>query len=283
MALRLAEEIGAEVLSVDSMQVYREMDIGTAKATPAQQARVQHHMVDLVDPEVEFSVAEFQKVARGVLERAERIVMVGGSGLHFRAVVDPMTFPPSDAALRTELEALGESAAVTALLQADSAAGTQVDLNNPRRVIRALEIHRLTGETPTERARTREAEAVRSYQAAFEFSAVGLDPGRSLAGRVTRRLAGMLDAGLLDEVESLAPRLGRTARQAVGYKELLPVVRGEETIEEGMAAATKATLRLAKHQRTYFRRDPRIVWVPWDQDRHVRYARVRSVLEEVIG
>jgi len=281
--LRLAEEIGAQILSVDSMQVYREMDIGTAKATAAQQARVRHHMVDVVDPGVDFSVAEFQKTARGILERTGRIVMVGGSGLHFRAVVDPMTFPPSDAALRVELEALDESVARTALLQADPAAGTQVDLNNPRRVVRALEIHRLTGETPTERARTREAEAVRSYRAALAFRAVGLDPGRSLAGRVTRRLAGMLDAGLLEEVESLAPRLGRTARQAVGYKELLPVVRGEATLDEGIAAATKATLRLAKHQRTYFRRDPRIVWVPWDQDREVRYGRVRSVLEEVLG
>ena len=281
--MRLAEEIGAQILSIDSMQVYRGMDIGTAKATAAQQARVRHHMVDIVDPEVDFSVAEFQKAARGVLERTERIVAVGGSGLHFRAVVDPMTFPPSDAALRAELEALDERGAAEALLQADSAAGAHVDLDNPRRVIRALEIHRLTGETPSERARTHEAESVRSYQAAFEFAAVGLDPGPSLAGRVSRRLAGMLDAGLLEEVKSLAPRLGRTARQAVGYKELLPVVRGEETLEEGMAAATKATLRLAKHQRTYFRRDPRIVWVPWDQDRDVRYARVRSAFEEVLG
>lgn len=281
--MRLAEELGAQILSVDSMQVYRGMDIGTAKATAVQQTRVQHHMVDLVDPDVEFSVAEFQKTAREILDQTERIVLVGGSGLHFRAVVDPMTFPPSDAALRAELEALDESAVTAALLQADPAAGTQVDLRNPRRVVRALEIHRLTGETPSERARTQEAEAVRSYQAAFEFVAVGLDPGRSLAGRVTRRLAGMVDSGLLDEVESLEPRLGRTARQAVGYKELLPVLRGEATLEEGMAAATKATLRLAKHQRTYFRRDPRIAWVPWDQDRDVRYERVRSALEEMLA
>ena len=283
VALRLAEKIGAPILSVDSMQVYREMNIGTAKATAAELARVEHHMVDLVDPAEDFTVAEFQRSARAVMEQADRIVVVGGSGLHFRAVVDPMTFAPSDPALRIDLEALEDSAAVAMLLQADPGAGSHVDLGNPRRVIRALEIHRLTGETPTERAHTPEADALRSYQSRFEFRAVGLDPGPLLAGRVTRRLASMLDAGLLEEVSRLAPRLGRTAAQAVGYKELLPVVRGDEPFEVGVAAATRATLRLAKHQRTYFRRDPRIVWVPWNPDRQARYACVRSSFEEVLA
>lgn len=262
------------------MQVYRGMNIGTAKATAEQRRRVPHHMLDLVDPEDEFSVAEFQTAARAILGQVDRVVIVGGSGLHFRAVVDPMTFPPSDPELRSELESLDLEAAVAALLAADPDAAAHVDIANPRRVVRALEIHRLTGATPSARSVTEEAAALRSYRAEYRFAAVALDPGPLLAGRVEKRLDIMIEGGLLDEVAGLAPRLGRTARQAVGYKELLPVVRGDRPIEEATNSAVRATLRLAKHQRTYFRRDPRIVWVPWSDDPDDRYRTVRSALEE---
>jgi tRNA dimethylallyltransferase len=263
------------------MQVYRGMDIGTAKASRDEQRRVPHHMIDLVEPEVEFTVADFQEAARALLDRP--MILVGGSGLHFRAVVDPMTFPSSDPEVRAELEALEDDRAVAELLSADPAAADIVDLTNPRRVVRALEVHRLTGATPTDRAAGEEAEALRSYRASIEFAAVGLDPGPALEQRVTERLDRMLDDGLLEEVEELARHLGRTASQAVGYKQLLPVVEGTVPLEEGVAAAKRATLRLAKHQRTYFRRDPRIVWVPWEQDPRFRYERVRTALGEVLG
>lgn len=281
MALRLAEELDVEILSVDSMQVYRGMDIGTAKPDQATRLRVPHHMIDLVDPEDEFTAAEFQEQARAFLGR--RLLLVGGSGLHFRAIVDPLRFPPSDGALRAELDARPAGEIVAELLRVDSDVAEHVDLTNPRRTVRALEIFRLTGRTPSERAGSAEAEMLRTYRPLFAFKAVGLDPGDRLRDRVRQRLELMLEAGFLDEVEQLAPRLGRTAAQAVGYKQLMRVVDGSVSEEEGVADAMRATLRLAKHQRTYFHRDPRITWVPWSDDPDVLCGSVRSQLQEAAG
>ncbi len=263
------------------MQVYRGMDIGTAKPDVRERSRVRHHMIDVVDPEDEFTAAEFQAQARQVLDRD--IVIAGGSGLHFRAVVDPLSFAPSDPRVRAEIDGLPAGLRVEELRGIDPKVDRVVDLANPRRVARALEIYRITGETPTSRFRTPEAEAVRAYQSRFPFTAVGLDPGPALSARVRRRLDAMARHGLVDEVESLAPRLGRTASQAVGYKQLLPVVRGETSLGEGLEDAWRATLRLAKHQRTYFHRDPRIRWVPWDDDPDALYRHVCSVIEEADG
>jgi len=278
MALRLAEEFDTEILSVDSMQVYRGMDIGTAKPDQATQARIPHHMIDLVEPEDEFTVSEFQAHARELLDR--KVILVGGSGLHFRAIVDPLHFPPSDPDVRAALDATSAGEIVEALRRVDPNVAEHVDLTNPRRAIRALEIFRITGKTPSERAGSAEAEMVRSYQPLYEFRAIGLDPGEGLRARVDRRLRRMLEVGLLDEVRRLAPRLGRTASQAVGYRQLVPVVEGSIPESEGVAHAVRATLRLAKHQRTYFHRDPRITWVPWSDDPDALYGSVRSAAQE---
>jgi tRNA dimethylallyltransferase len=282
--MAIAEQLSGEIVSVDSMQVYREMDIGTAKPDPATCARIPHHLIDLVEPEEPYSVAEYQAEGRRVLDRLEggdtTSVIAGGSGLHFRALVDPMSFAPTDPALRIELEAMGATDLVTELLATDPAAGSHVDLSNPRRVVRAVETLRLTGVTPSQRAATAEAEALRSYAPRLPVVALGIDPGDGLLARVTGRFDAMLATGLLDEVAALAPRLGRTARQAVGYKELLPVVGGALTLEEGRAAAIQATLALAKRQRTFFRRDPRIRWLTWHDDPDERISAARRVLEE---
>jgi tRNA dimethylallyltransferase len=258
----VAQRLGADILSVDSMQVYRGMDIGTAKPSGDDRAGVAHHMLDLVEPEDEFSVAEFQRVARRVLETSEQpVVIAGGSGLHFRAVVDPLEFPPHDQDLRAELELSVPDDLRAELIDADPAAGDLVDLDNPRRVIRAVEILRLVGATPTQRAGTSAAVAVRNYQARHPVVAVGIDPLDRLALRIEVRLDSMLDRGLLEEVTALGGRLGRTAAQAVGYKELIPVVEGRQTVGAARSAALAATLGLARRQRTFFRRDPRIVWL----------------------
>ncbi len=284
LALRLAEELGAHIISVDSMQVYRGMDIGTAKPSVADQARVPHHMIDLVEPVVRFSVAEFQIQGRRVMQeftgRGETVLIVGGSGLHFRSLVDPLVFPPHDPEVRARIEALDALAAREQLLEIDPEAGV-VDLANPRRVQRALEVHELTGLTPTERACSPEAQAVARYEAMIPFAAAGVDPGPELTKRVERRLQDMLSAGFIDELTRMAGSLGPTASGAVGYKQLLPVVRGETSEQQGAALAQRATMGLAKRQRTYFRRDPRIEWVPWSSDPNERYERVkRSLLEE---
>jgi tRNA dimethylallyltransferase len=266
-AIRLAEQLGAEIVSVDSMQVYEGLDIGTAKPTTAERQRVPHHLIDVAAPEEPFSVAEFQKLGIAAMEeiagRGAMPLVVGGSGLHFRALVDPLDFPPSDEAVRSQIEAQDPSDSVLALLAADPRAATVVDLANPRRVARALEVFRLTGRTPTLRASSDEATAVREYRPRVSLLAIGMDAADSLAERVEARFDEMLEAGLLAEVERLQDRLGVTAAQGVGYKELLPVVRGEVSLDEGRAEAIRATMALAKRQRTFFRRDPRIRWIPW--------------------
>ena len=279
VALRLAESLGGELISVDSMQVYRRMDIGTAKPTLSEQARVPHHGIDLVDPGDEFSVADFQAHVRPLLERTDGpVVIAGGSGLHFRALVDPLHFRPHDGEVRDAVEQLTDSDARRRLLEIDPSAGDHLDINNPRRVIRALEVARLTGETPTARARTPEYQDLLAYRPRLAFRAVALDPGELLAARVERRLTSMIAAGLLDEVAELAGVLGRTAGQALGYKELLPVVAGEQSLEAGIEEVRLATMRLVKRQRTYFRRDPRLTWLAWSEDPEDRYQAACAAL-----
>jgi tRNA dimethylallyltransferase len=264
------------------MQVYRGMDIGTAKPTAAERAAVPHHMIDLVDPSERFSVGRFQREGTAVLEGLsdDRVLVVGGSGLHFRSLVDPLEFPPSERGVKAEVEALERGDAVAALLAVDPGAPNHVDMANPRRVARALEVHRITGLTPSHRAGTPQAQAVRDYEPARPFVAVGVDPGGRLAARVERRLDAMLDAGLLDEVSGLQGQMGRTASSAVGYRQLLPVVRGDRTLAEGRSHTLSATTGLARRQRTYFRRDPRIRWVEWEDDADRRTDAVLGVLEE---
>ena len=179
MAVRLAEHFHGEVISVDSMQVYRGMDIGTAKPTMLERRGIPHHLIDVADPDEEFTVARFRRLGRNVLSEttAPAVIITGGSGLHFRALVDPLSFAPTDPGLRSELESTEGDALVEELLTVDPSARSVVDLANPRRVMRAVEIYRLTGETPSSRAGTAVAEDVRRYVPEIDFSAVGVDPG----------------------------------------------------------------------------------------------------------
>lgn len=283
VALQLAERLGAEIISVDSMQVYRGMDIGTAKASAEERVRVPHHLVDIADPADDFSVAEFQEAGRAVLgdlgARRVPAVIVGGSGLHLRSLVDPFDFPPTDGALRAELERLPLAEAVAQLRAADPAADDTVDMANPRRVVRALEVWRLTGAGPSQRAAAPAAAAVRSYEPQLPFVGLALDPGTGLAARVAARTDRMLAAGLVAEVEGLRDRLGPTARQAVGYKEVLPHLDGLCDLADARRAVVDATTALARRQRTYFRKDPRLRWLPWNDDPAVRLAAVEEALE----
>lgn len=286
-AMHLARLWGAEILSVDSVQVYRGMDIGSAKPSAAEQAEIPHHMIDLVPPEVDYTAADFQRAGRRVMADARRrgvpLVMAGGSGLHFRALVDPFEFPPGgDPEVRAAVDRLPPEAAAAELLAADPEAGEHVDMANPRRVQRAVEIIRLGGETPSRRAAGESAAGVRSYRAEVPFAAAGVDPGAKLAERVEGRIDRMLEAGLLEEAAGLDGRMGRNAAQAVGYRQLIPVVRGEISLEQGRADAVRATMDLAKRQRTYFRRDPRIRWLDWDDDPDARRRAARRMLEGML-
>lgn len=269
--MAVAEESGASILSVDSMQVYQEMDIGTAKPTPEERRRVIHHMLDLVPPEEAYTVARFRADARRALEEATTpvVLIVGGSGLHFRSVVDPMRFRPGDPDVRARLQAVPLDVLVEELRGVDPEAERHVDLANPRRVVRAVETWRVGGITPTAWVNTPESRAYAEYRPEIDFVGFMLD--RADLGRsIRKRLHAMRQAGFLDEVERLADRLGPTASQAVGYKQLLSVVRGETTVDQGFDAAERATVRLARRQRTFFRRDPRLEVLEGGPDEQMR-------------
>ncbi|MDH3731744.1 MAG: tRNA (adenosine(37)-N6)-dimethylallyltransferase MiaA [Acidimicrobiia bacterium] len=280
VAMTLAAD-GVEIVSVDSMQVYRGMDIGTAKPSPAERHRVPHHMIDIVDPSDSFSVAEFQEQGRVALGAiAGSALVVGGSGLHLRALIDPLEFPPTDSEVRAALEGLDLAGLGARLLAADPDAATVVDMANKRRVQRAVEIWELTGQTPTQRALSASAVAVESYESIDPVAIVGVDPGAELEARIESRVDEMLATGWLEEVAALGDRLGPTASGAVGYKELAAVVKGERNLAEGRTAIVQATRALAKRQRTYFRKDPRIRWLPWRSSLSDRVADAATALKE---
>lgn len=270
-------------MSADSMQVYRGMDIGTAKPTRAERSEVPHHLVDLVDPEEPFSVADYQRESRQVvMENPDRrIVVVGGSGLHVRALLDPLEFPPHDPQVRSELSGLTPDEARRRLEVADPQAGEIVDLANPRRVERALEVFEITGLTPSQRAVTGAARSVAAYEPFLAFAGFGIDAGDQLAQRATARIASMVEAGLVEEVRSLLGRLGVTARAATGYTEFTAHLDGELTLAEAKQLTRDATVALAKRQRTFFGRDPRLTWIPWHAEPEQRYLSFRFELDRL--
>jgi tRNA dimethylallyltransferase len=275
LALQVAAALGdVEIVSMDSMQVYRGMDVGTAKATPNERVAVPHHLIDVADPDEEWSVARFQAEARAAVAdietRGHRALLVGGTGLYVQAVVDPMTFPPEDRVLRAEIgrravESGGLDALYAELVRVDPAAAARIEPGNVRRVVRALEVIRLTG-----RRFSSFGPGLQDFGAtAFPVRMVGVWlPREVLNARIDRRLAGMVTAGIVDEVAALRDRsrsggragLSRTAAQAIGYQEMLAHLGGDGTLDDAVSAAAVRTRQFARRQRMWFRRDPRISW-----------------------
>jgi tRNA dimethylallyltransferase len=268
VAIELARQLGkegqpVELVSVDSMQVYLGMDIGTAKPSTEEQAEVPHHLIDLVDPAEDFTVARYLPAARRVLEdieaRGHRALLVGGTGLYFHAVVNRLTPPGQYPQLRAELEAEGDGAALYRRLeQLDPAAASKIDPGNRRRVVRALEVTVGSG-----RPFSSFGPGIDSYPPTrFQLAGIWL-PRAVVSSRITERLAAMVSAGLMDEVRRLAARpggLSRTARQALGYRELLACLDGVMSLDQAVAEAVSRTRSFARRQRTWWRRDPRITW-----------------------
>jgi len=265
-ALPIAEALDAEIVSVDSATVYRGMDVGTAKPTPAERARVPHHLLDVADPDESFTVATYQALARRaiaeVLGRGRRVLLVGGSGLYLRAVVDDLTFPPTDASTRTELEdeaaLVGAGAMHERLRELDPVAAGRIEPDNVRRTIRALEVAGLTGRRFSEFATAWERYAPSRVRAA------GVEiPRAVLADRIGRRVRDQVADGLVDEVRALelaGYAASLTARQVIGYAEVSRHLAGELSLEEAVARTVKRTKALARRQMAWFRRDPRIEW-----------------------
>ena len=269
LSLDLAEALGGEVVNTDSMQLYRGMDIGTAKLPPAERRGVVHHLLDVLDVTEPATVAQFQGWARAAVDdcRARGVVpvLVGGSALYTRAVLDRFEFPGTDPAVRRELEEeLGRVGAETLhsrLAQVDPAAAASIEVRNGRRVVRALEVVAITGRPFTATLPARDYHYADAVQ-------VGVDIDRPvLDERIAARVHRMWEQGLVEEVRALAERglrEGRTASRALGYQQVLAHLDGLVTEEQALEATITGTRRFARRQDAWFRKDDRIAWVRWD-------------------
>lgn len=271
LALQLALRVGGEIVSVDSMQVYRGMDIGTAKPTTVEQELVAHHLIDLLEPSETCSVAWFQQEARRVLAEVGRrrvpAILVGGTGLYHRAVVDGLEIPGRWPAVRERLEEDPDTAALYGRLRRlDPVAAGRIDPGNRRRIIRALEVCEGSG-----RRFSDFGPGLEQYEPSAVVT-VGLHIHRDqLTARLATRLAAQMEAGFLDEVARLEAKLSgigwsTTSSEALGYRELRAHLRGELGLEAATEEILVRTRRFAVRQLRWFRRDPRILWFDHDRE-----------------
>jgi tRNA dimethylallyltransferase len=274
LALALARRLGAELLCVDSMTVYRGMDIGTAKPTAAERAEVVHHGLDLADVGEAFTVARFVDYADGVIadcrSRGVPLVAVGGTPLYFMSLFRGLfDGPAADDALRDRLRNLGNEALHRRLTEVDPDAARRIHANDTRRLIRALEVFELTGKPITEQQAQWASGAAR-----HEAKWVGLHWDReALNRRINARSRTMLEAGWLDECRNLGP-LGPTASEATGYRELLAHLAGRQSLADAVEAIKIATRQLARRQIKWFRRFEDVRWLPGEASVDENLARV---------
>ncbi len=276
LALDLAERLRGEIVNTDAMQVYRGMDIGTAKLPASERRGIPHHLLDLLDASQPATVAEFQALARRTIAdcHAREVVpvLVGGSALYTRAVLDRFEFPGTDPALRAALEQelaeRGPAALHERLRGVDPVAADRILPGNGRRVVRALEVVALTGRPFTAALPERVYVHPRTVQVGVRIPRPVLDE------RIEHRVRRMWDSGLVQEVRVLAAeglREGRTAIRALGYQQVLRHLDGDCTEQEAFDQTVAATRRFARRQGSWFAKDPRIVWVEWDDpDRAAR-------------
>jgi tRNA dimethylallyltransferase len=254
---------GVEIVAVDAMQVYRGMDVGTAKPNPADRAEIRHHCLDLVAPSVDFTVADYRRAYEEAVRSIDgRPLLVAGTGLYLTAVIDRLDVPGVWPAVRAELEAEATAALLSRLVALDPVAAGRIDPGNRRRVVRAMEVCLGSG-----RPFSSFGPGVASYPPT-DAVMIGLRwPRARLAERIGRRVDEMMAAGLLDEVTRLAGAgLSRTARQALGYKELLDHLDGRASLDEAVATMVARTRQFAVRQERWFRRDPRVRWCDVDSD-----------------
>ena len=285
LSLDLAEHLGGEVVNTDAMQIYRGMDIGTAKLSVPERRGIAHHLLDLLEVSEPATVAEFQRWARDVVadcrSRGVTPVLVGGSALYTRAVLDRFEFPGTDPDVRRRLEdelaAVGPEVMHRRLVEVDPSAAAKIIPTNGRRVVRALEVVELTG-----RPFSASLPELRYHDP--HTVQVGVDiPRDVLDQRIELRVRRMWDAGLVDEVRRLADRglrEGRTANRALGYQQVLAYLDGTLTEDEARDQTVAGTRRFARRQDSWFRKDPRITWVAWDDPQRVEkaLAAVRAAL-----
>lgn len=272
-AIECAKALGAEIISADSMQVYRGMDIGTAKPTDEERQGVPHHLMDCADPDVEFNVARYQEMANKAIQdihgRGRLPLLTGGTGLYIHSILYPMNFTDAgdDPALRKQLQAWCDQEGREALHQrlntVDPETAARLHPNDVRRVIRALEIFYLTGNKMSEYRQD-----LKGIETACNPMIMGLTIKREkLYRRIDQRADQMLAQGLVEEVEGLLAKgyhKDLVSMQGLGYKEVIPVLEDARTLEEAAEILKRDTRRYAKRQWTWFRRDPRVHWIDWD-------------------
>ncbi|WP_370038683.1 tRNA (adenosine(37)-N6)-dimethylallyltransferase MiaA [Nocardioides sp.] len=286
LSLDLAEALGGEVVNTDAMQLYRGMDVGTAKLPPDERRGIPHHLLDTLEVTEPATVAEFQGQARTVIaelrSRGATPVLVGGSALYTRAVLDEFEFPGTDPEVRTRLEAelaeVGSAALHARLAEVDPESAARILVENGRRVVRALEVLEITGRPFSATLPRLEYVDPRTVQ-------VGVDIDRpTLDARIAQRVEEMFAAGFVAEVERLLERglaQGRTAGRAIGYPEVAAHLAGELSLDEARERTVVATRRFARRQDAWFRKDPRIRWVRFDDPDRV--ARALSEVSAVMG
>ena len=278
LSIALAQALGAEVVSFDSMQLYRGMDIGTAKPTKEEMQGIPHHMLDFLDPREDYSVSRYvqdaDRCVRDILARGKPVILVGGTGLYVDSLILGRQFAPYPEtgrreALTRQAQEQGIETVLAQLREVDPEAAAALHPSNQKRIIRALEVYQETGKTITEHNRLSKLRPPK-YNPLW----LGLTFSRrqTLYDRIDRRVEEMLRAGLVDEVRRLVESgvsEKATALQAIGYKELLGMLRGECTLEEAKASIQLLSRRYAKRQLTWFRRNPDVHWIeaeaPWEE------------------
>jgi tRNA dimethylallyltransferase len=286
LSLELAERLGGEVVNTDAMQVYRGMDVGTAKLPPAERRGIPHHLLDTLSVRDPATVAQFQGWARTVIgqlrARGRAPVLVGGSALYTRAIIDRFEFPGTDEAVRNRLEAelgeVGSPALHQRLREVDPATAARIPVENGRRIVRALEVIELTGAVYTPDLPTFQYLDPHTVQ-------IGVDIDRpTLDARIEQRVDLMFDGGFVDEVARLLDEglaAGRTASRAIGYHQVAAHLAGDLTLAEARDRTVFATRRFARRQDGWFRKDPRITWIRFDDPELVEKSMsvVGSILE----
>ena len=279
LAIELARRrSNVEIISIDSMAIYRGMDIGTATPTVAEQEEIPHHLINIVDPSDEFALPLFQSAVEKALEeianRGNRAVLVGGTGLHVRAVVDRLQVPPRFLSIRDEIELIPETAFLYRRLNdLDPLASAKIEPGNRRRIVRALEVTLGTG-----RPFSSFGPGLDVYPPS-PFTEIGIRMPRDLNDlRIAERYKRQIEDGFVEEVKNLVSdgrELSKTASQALGYKQIISYIEGENTLDEAIESAIASTRRFARRQEKWFRRDPRIQWMELQEDPF-------ELLEEVI-
>jgi tRNA dimethylallyltransferase len=269
-AMAIARHIGGEILSVDSMQVYRGMDVGTAKPSPVERAEVRHHLIDVVEPDQPFTVARFVEMADEVIrdarERNAPLVVTGGTPLYYKALFEGMfEGPGADAAIRERLRAQGNDALHRRLTEVDPASAARIHANDTKRLVRALEVFELTGQPISALQNEWAGEPTHRHEAKW----FGLNWDKdALNRRINARVKAMLAAGWVDEVRRLLDRYGtlsHTASEATGYREIIAHVRGEMSLDDAAEQIKIGTRQLARRQMKWFRRFTRVSWLPGEQ------------------